>query len=159
METEKLHFRIALSGTYWSKKPVYSVSVNDQQIQAPTEITTASAVIQPDGLIAAEDLTYLEFDHEVTEGTVTLNIRLENKNNSDTVENEDKTAIVKDMLLNIRSVQIDEIDLGNLIYSKSVFRGDDSSRPVLDSCLDLGWNGTWTLTFESPFYIWLLENI
>ena len=56
-------------------------------------------------------------------------------------------------------MEIDEVDLGMLIYSKSVFTGDDPDRPVLDNCINLGWNGTWMLSFESPFYIWLLENI
>jgi len=159
MAVEKLHFRIGLAGTYWQRRPRYSVSINDQTVAESTEIQNQSATIYDQGIVQDTDVTYLEFDHEVTEGTVTLDIRLENKTNADTVENEEKTAIVKDMLLNIRSIEIDEINLGNLIYSKSIFRGDDSSRPVLDNCVDLGWNGTWTLTFESPFYIWLLENI
>jgi len=75
------------------------------------------------------------------------------------IQNADKTAIEKDMLLHIRSIEIDEIDLGNLLWSKSQYVGDDVTRPVLDNCVDLGWNGTWTLAFASPFYIWLLENI
>jgi hypothetical protein len=75
------------------------------------------------------------------------------------VQNEDKSAIVKDMLLNVVSVEIDEIDIGHLLHSKSTFTGDDPTRPVLSNCVNLGWNGTWKLTFTSPFYIWLLENI
>jgi hypothetical protein len=145
--TETLHFRIGLAGTYWDKHPIYSILVNDVQIQQNT-IDTAS-----------EETFYVEFDAEVGEGSCTLKIRLENKDWTDTVENADKTAIVKDMLLNIRSVEIDEINLGNLIYTKTQFVGDDPNRPVLDKCQDLGWNGAWILRFESPFYIWLLENI
>jgi hypothetical protein len=29
----------------------------------------------------------------------------------------------------------------------------------LDNCVNLGWNGTYTLKFASPFYIWLLEKL
>ena len=144
---ETLHFKIGLAGTYWSKHPVYSILVNDN-IYFTKEVESAS-----------EELFYVEFDAEVNEGLCTLKIRLENKDNQDTVENDDKTAILKDMLLNIRSVEIDEIDLGNLLYTKTKFVGDDPTRPVLEKCQDLGWNGTWELPFESPFYIWLLENI
>ena len=147
METEKLHFKIGLSGTYWDKQPVYSVAVNDDAIKT-AKIETES-----------NEVFYVEFDNVVSEGTVALKIRLENKDNSDTVQNNDKTEIVKDILLNVVSVEIDEVDLGMLIYSKSVFTGDDPDRPVLDNCINLGWNGTWMLSFESPFYIWLLENI
>jgi hypothetical protein len=145
--TETLHFKIGLAGTYWAKQPEYSILINDKIYNAGT-ITEASG-----------ETFYVEFDAEVEEGDCALKIRLENKDFTDTVQNEDKTEIVKDMLLNIRSVDIDDINLGNLIYTKTQFVGDDPARPVLDKCQDLGWNGAWILAFESPFYIWLLENI
>jgi len=159
MATEKLHFRVGLAGTYWSRRPRYSVAVNNTVVVSDAEITGASAEIQPDGRIQAPDVEYVEFTHEVEEGPVELQIRLLDKLDTDVVENANKTGILKDLLLNIRSVEIDEIDLGNLMYSQSQFVGDESHRPVLDACVDLGWRGTWTLRFESPFYIWLLENI
>ena len=146
-DQETLHFKIELAGTYWAKQPQYTILINDDVIK--TDIITAESGTS----------VFVEFDHTVDEGSVGLKIRLENKDDSDVVENEDKTAIVKDMLLHIRSIEIDEIDLGNMIWSKSQYVGDDESRPVLDNCVDLGWNGTWTLAFASPFYIWLLENI
>jgi hypothetical protein len=145
--TETLHFKIGLAGTYWAKRPIYSVLLNDA-VYFTKEVDVAS-----------EETFYVEFDAEVEEGPCALKIRLENKDWTDTVQNEDKTEIVKDMLLNIRSVEIDDINLGNLIYTKTQFVGDDPERPVLDRCQDLGWNGAWILAFESSFYIWLLENI
>jgi hypothetical protein len=147
-EVEKLHFKIGLSGTYWAKKPIYSILVNDQ-VKETCEITTAS-----------DEVFLVEFDCEVSEGPCALKIRLENKENPDTVTDDttEEFVILKDMLLNIESVEIDEIDLGNLLFTAK-FIGDDPSRPVLDKCKHLGWNGAWTLEFASPFYIWLLENI
>ena len=147
-EVEKLHFKIGLSGTYWAKKPIYSILVNDQ-VKETCEITTAS-----------DEVFFVEFDCEVSEGPCALKIRLENKENPDTVTDDttEEFVILKDMLLNIESVEIDEIDLGNLLFTAK-FIGDDPSRPVLDKCKHLGWNGAWTLEFASPFYIWLLENI
>ena len=146
-DQETLHFKIELAGTYWAKRPQYSILVNDDLIKTDT-ITADSG-----------DSVFVEFDHAVNEGSVSLNIRLENKSDTDTVENSDKTGIVKDMLLHVRSMEIDEIDLGNMIWTKTQFVGNDAARPILDNCVDLGWNGTWTLKFNSPFYIWLLENI
>ena len=146
-DTEKLHFKIGVGGTYGKKVPVYSILINDQLIQT-TEITSPSG-----------EVDIIEFDAELNEGLARLQIRLENKDDTDVVQSADKTEILQDLLLNIKTVEIDEIDLGNLVFTKSEFVGDDSSRPVLDKCVDLGWNGTWTLPFESPFYIWLLENI
>ena len=146
-DIERLHFKIGLAGTYWEKRPIYSILVNDKLLET-REVETPS-----------EEVFYTEFDADVEEGPAVLKIRLENKDWTDTVQNEDKTAIVKDMLLNIKSVEIDEMDLATMIYTKTEFIGDDAERPVLDKCIDLGWNGTWRLPFESPFYIWLLENI
>jgi hypothetical protein len=147
-DIEKLHFKIGLAGTYWKKRPVFSIAVNDIAVIEKTEMIAAS-----------DEEFFVEFDADVEEGPAVLRIRLENKDWTDTVQNEDKTEIVNDMLLHIKSVEIDEIDLANMIYTKTQFVGDDADRPVLDKCIDLGWNGTWTLPFESPFYIWLLENI
>jgi len=146
-DLERLHFKISIGGTYWKKVPVYSILINDKVIQS-AKVAGAS-----------DEVEIIEFDADIEEGPARLQIRLENKDWTDTIQNEDKTEILKDMLLNIVSVEIDEIDLGNLIFTKSEFVGDDSSRPVLDCCVNLGWNGTWTLPFDSPFYIWLLENI
>jgi hypothetical protein len=146
-EVEKLHFKIGIGGTYWDNKPQYTILINDIAIKTQ-EVSTPSG-----------ELEYVEFDQELAEGACVLKIRLENKTINDTIQNEDKTAIVKDMLLDIRSVEIDDIDIGNLVYTHSEFVGDDSTRPVLKNCVNLGWNGTWCLPFNSPFYVWLLENI
>ena len=149
---EKLHFKLGLAGTYWNKQPVYSVYINDSIIVQSASVTAAS-----------EEVFYIEFDAEVTEGsTASLTVTLENKTNQDTVKDDDTRedfTIVKDMLLHIKSIEIEEIDLSSLIYTKSIFVGNDLTRPTLDNCIDLGWNGKWSLQFESPFYIWLLENI
>ena len=141
---EQLHFRIGLSATVWDKKPQWRMLLNDREVAQG---------------IADSEIEYVEFDHAITEGTQRLVIQLLNKDTSDTVENESKTAIVKDMLLHIKSIEIDEIDLGNLPWQISKFVAKDPARPELIHCLDLGWNGDWSLEFESPFYIWLLESI
>ena len=146
-DVERLHFKIGIAGTYWDKPPRYGIMVNDQVIKIDN-ITAESGVTE-----------YIEFDADIEEGPCQLKIKLVNKELTDTVENEDKTAILKDLLLNVRSVEIDEIDLANLIYTRSKFVADDENRETLELCIDLGWNGTWVLSFESPFYIWLLENI
>ena len=147
MDKELVHVKLGLSGTYWDKKPQYRVELNNT-IMAQGEITAESGVTQ-----------YLEFDCEYETDNVVLQVFLTNKTNSDTVENEDKTAIIQDMLLNIVSCEIDEIDLSNLIYDVTEFVATDPSRPTLKKCINLGWNGAWTLTWNNPFYIWLLENI
>ncbi len=148
MEKEKLHVKLTLSSTYWDKRPKYAVLINDD------------SVLENFVDVASGEEFNVEFDIAVEiDNNHTLKLRLENKTDTDTVENTDKTAILKDMLLHIKKIEIDEIDLGGIIWTHTKFIGDDPLRPVLDNCIDFGWNGTYILEFSSPFYIWLLETI
>jgi len=142
-EVETLRFKIGLTGTYWDKKPKYTVKLNGNSIQ--------------DGF-CDDSIKFVEFEAELADNQDhLLEIRLENKTNFDTfVENNE---ITKDLLLNIESIEIDDIELGELKWSQSSFVADDNARPKLDQCVNLGWNGSYQLKFTSPFYLWLLENM
>jgi hypothetical protein len=148
MNEEKLKFVVALSGTFWDRRPQFSIWLDDHQVVA-SEIVGQTA--QP-----------IEFERTVDDGPHTLKIRLENKTNADTVTENGK--VVKDMLLNIDDVTINDISLGNLIWSAEYvldkpqeYQGQTIDH--MDSCVNLGWNGTYVLNFTSPFYIWLLEKL
>ena len=145
-DKEQVHIKLGLSGTYWDKKPQYRVSVNGQ-VFAENSITADSDTVE-----------YVEFDVEYSTDSSTLKIELMGKEFSDTVQNADKTAILKDMLLNIVSIEIDEIDLGQIPFKHSEYHPLDQDN-VIRECMNLGWNGVWTLTWTNPFYIWLLETI
>lgn len=146
--TESLGFKIGLSGTYWDKKPIYSVLVDGVEY-AKGAIVGDSNTVQ-----------IVEFTADLADDKDhSLQIRLENKTMSDVVESEDKSVILKDMLLNIESIEIDGIDMGQLKWSKSEFVGDSAERPTLQNCVNLGWNGTYHFSFSCPFYLWLLENM
>lgn len=142
---EKLEFEIKLSGTYWNKVPDFSIHVNDQLISTGTVNDTQ---------------TFVKFSVELAEYTPhKLKIRLENKTNDDT-KTDAQGAIINDMLLNIDTISVDGIELGHLKWSESEFIPDDHiHRPILKNCVNLGWNGAYTLSFEAPFYIWLLERM
>jgi len=147
MHEETLSFDISLSGTYWGKKPQYSVWLDDHVI-AQSEVSEA--------------VHNVKFQRAVDEGEHTLKIRLENKTNSDTVIKDGE--VVNDMLLNIDDIIIDDISLGNLLWSaeyildkKQQYKGQEIDH--LDGCVNLGWNGTYVLKFTSPFYVWLLEKL
>ena len=148
MHEESLKFEIGLTGTYWDKKPQFSVWLDDH------------VVMQSE--IASEAEQIVNFEHKISEGPHTLKIRLENKTNRDTVI--ENGEVVKDMLLNIDDITIDDINLGNLLWSAEyvldipqVYKGQTIDH--LDGCVNLGWNGTYILKFSSPFYIWLLEKL
>jgi hypothetical protein len=148
MQEENLSFNISLTGTYWDKKPQFSVWLDDH------------VVIQSEIASVAEQI--VSFERRVDEGTHELKIRLENKTNGDTVI--ENGEVVKDLLLNIDDITIDDISLGNLLWSAEYVL--DHPQPYngqtidhLDGCVNLGWNGTYILKFTSPFYIWLLEKL
>jgi hypothetical protein len=114
---------------------------------------------------------YFEFDAALEEGNHSLEIVLQNKSDQDTVMDQ-KGNILSDLLLNIDSIEIDDIDLGPLVWTCSIYKPDypksyvqhcesigHNLLPELQECVNLGWNGRWILSFTSPFYIWLLENI
>lgn len=146
--TETLSFRVGLSGTYWGRKPAYSISIDGVE-QVSAIIAAASGVVE-----------YAEFTVAVTEDQEhLLEIKLLNKTNNDTVQSADKTEIVKDMLLNIESISIDDIELGQIKWDYSEFVPMDPVRPILKECVNLGWNGSYRLKFNSPFYLWLLEKM
>lgn len=139
---EKLKFNIKLKSTMWDKVPEYKIYLNDTFISQ--------------GQCEQEET--VEFTQDVYDGEQELRIELINKDNSDCVQ-DDNGNIVKDMLLHIDYISIDNIDLEHIRHTGSVFEPKDPSRETLTQCVDLGWNGTYVLKFTSPFYIWLLENM
>jgi len=157
MSKEKLHVKIGLSTTYWDRKPNVIIGVDDMPY--------FSATIQE----PSDNVFYVEFDVDIEEGPHALEIALTNKQDGDTVKDNyqdpNNYTIVKDMTVNIHSVEIDDLDLGQMVFNESVFELFDpvelNGKTVtkLDRCVNLGFNGKWALAFNSPFYLWLLEKM
>lgn len=147
MTQESLNFEVKLSGTHWNKYPEFSVWLDEQKILGDKIVFDTHSV---------------NFERDLAEGSHELKIRLENKTNQDTVI--ENGEIVKDMLLNIDDIIIDDISLGNLLWTAEYhldepqnYQGKTITK--LDNCVNLGWNGTYVLKFSNPFYLWLLEKL
>ena len=156
MNDEQIKFKVGLSGTYWDKKPQYRICVGGKECLTG-EITAPSGQVE-----------YVEFTAQLDEGDSALEIFLTNKELSDTVKDDPENpnfTIVKDLLLNIEHIEVDDIDLGHLRFSKSYFKPlkkqlyQGAIVDRIEKCVNLGFNGAYTLEFSSPFYIWLLENL
>ena len=159
MGTENLKFKLELHATMWNKPPHAEIMINDH-VCFKGDITGSED--KPD---------VIEFEHELTEGEpYNLTIRRSGKGKYETVVN-DKGDILKDQLLNIKSIEIDEIDIGGLVY-EGVYTPEypepwatqqkDAGIELQESFKNvtrMGHNGSWTFAFESPFYMWLLENL
>ena len=158
MATEKLKFKLELYATMWNKPPIADISI-DSKSYFKEEITSTK-----------DKPTIVEFEHELEESkSYNLIIDRSGKNKRETVVEDEK--IVKDQLLHIKSIEIDEIDIGSLIYegvytpeyleqwaTQQAKAGNKLPKTIKNSP-DLGHNGTWTFSFTSPFYMWLLENL
>ena len=158
MATETLKFKLELFATYWDKPPIADIRINEKTY-VKKEITSTK-----------DKPTLIEFEHECEENKsydLIIN-RLGKTVNQTVVENGER---VKDQLLHIKNIEIDQIDVGTLVY-EGVYKPEypepwasqqanaGNKLPItLKNVTEMGHNGTWTFGFSSPFYMWLLENL
>lgn len=75
---------------------------------------------------------------------------------------DDAGNITKDATLTISNVTVDGIDIGQVLYEKSVYTHDfNGTQPQVSDQFfgTAGCNGTISFEFSTPFYLWLLENM
>ena len=158
MSIEKLKFKLELYSTYWDKTPRAEILINNHSHYAQAITGTE------------KEPTVIEFEHELKEGEkYSLIIERSGKDIRQTVV--ENGQIVKDQLLHIKSIEIDEIEIGARVYSglytpqypepwASQQRQAGNSLPAsFKNVTTIGHNGRWELGFTSPFYMWLLENL
>ena len=158
MATETLKFKLELYATYWNKPPIAEIKIADKTYFKDKITGTKQNPIK------------IEFEHTLeNETSHTLNIIRTGKTEQETVLEND--TIIKDQLLNIKYMEIDEIDLGALTYD-GVYTPEYPERwatqqrdkgvnlpKSFKNVTQMGHNGIWTFNFTSPFYMWLLENL
>ena len=159
MATEKLKFKLELYATMWDKPPHAEILVGDKS-HFTGDIT------------GTEDKpNVIEFEHELTEGEDNeLIIKRSGKDKGQTVVN-DNGDVLKDQLLHIKSMEIDEIDLGALVYegvytpqypepwASQQRQAGVELQESFKNVTSMGHDGKWAFKFQSPFYMWLLENL
>tara|TARA_R110000851_G_scaffold75043_1_gene165521 strand:+ start:193 stop:675 length:483 start_codon:yes stop_codon:yes gene_type:complete len=159
MGTEKLKFKLELYATMWDKPPHAEILVNDKSY-FNNDIT------------GTEDKpNVIEFEHEFMGGEKSeLIIKRSGKGNNQTVVN-DNGDLLKDQMLHIKDIEIDEINLGAMVYDGKYSpeypepwatqqrEAGVELRESFKNVTQMGHDGKWRLKFESPFYMWLLENL
>lgn len=120
------------------------------RVRIDNEVIHEGLIVEPTEVIWSGNLD---------EGNHAISIELYNKNDGDTVTDDDEN-IINDVILNIDNIELDQVSLDTLLWTKSVYTPNDTSitEPVT-GCVNLGWNGTWKLEFSTPVYLWLLENL
>ena len=112
MATETLRFVLELYSEFWKRPPKVDIYVNGQS-KYSSEITETK-----------DKPHTVDFTHSFTEGDkISLVIDRQNKSSTDTlVEN---NTIKKDQLLHIKSIAIDEIDIGDQPINERFSKVDD----------------------------------
>lgn len=154
-----MKFLLKLHSVWWDVSPTVTIKINDQ--------------IHYHGTVTApkDQPQTIEFVYDnVQPSAQCLEIMLSGKEDSQTVVEHGK--IIKDQLLGIDQIEIDNIDLESLlllkgryypIYSKAWKVEQQLLGNTLPEYLELvnlmGYNGSWKLEFTVPFHIWYLENL
>jgi hypothetical protein len=71
-------------------------------------------------------------------------------------------SIVSDARLIVTELAFDEIQLGNMLTEQAVYTHDfnDTKKSTQDKFYsEMGCNGTVSLKFSTPIYLWLLEHM
>lgn len=104
----------------------------------------------------------VHFSHTLTEDDAEHELRIVMKHKTpDHTEIDDAGNIIRDAMLTVSDLKFDEIELGKVFLEKAVYSHDfnGSQAPVQDQFFgDMGCNGTVSMKFSTPAYLWLLEN-
>jgi len=154
---ETVNFKINLTGTGWDDKyPECIVCINDD--------------VQWHGNVSD---TCVEFDVELDENTQhSISVQYTNRDSHRDVKRDSDGNITQSKGINIDSISIDDIELeqynivfilGTTSYTDpdyvQLHTQDPEQYPLeFNRNTFLGAEGKYTLTFESPVYMWLLEN-
>jgi hypothetical protein len=123
------------------------VWLNDQKLLDCDHVTQAIPVAVP----VDDDV---EVDNQ-------LKIVLKNKTSEHTAVDE-QGNIIKDSCLMVQNFKLDDVDIDQLISEKAVYcHNFNGNADYIDDEFYwvMGCNGTVTLNFFTPTYIWLLENM
>lgn len=149
-----MKIQLSLKPIWWSDRPKVKILLDDDEL--------FNGEIEKD--------LNLEFVvDETNKEKSNLDICLYDKSLDQTVV--EGSTIVKDQLLEIQSVVINDINLDYLIFSaiytpeypKHMLEESLVQKKELPTTLTkidtLGFNGTWRLEFTHPFHLWYLENL
>lgn len=98
-----------------------------------------------------------------TDTDVQHELRLVLKNKSSEHTKIDNAGnIVKDASVTVSDLAFDEISLGHMVTELAVYTHDfNGTQPMIEDKFfgTMGCNGTVSLQFSTPIYLWLLENM
>lgn len=118
-----------------------------------------SKLFDQESLTSAQDVALAWPDQD--DQICTLKFVLKNKQDSHTVI-DSTNRIVSDSLIEINNVKLDEVCVDKIMHTRAQYQhnfngnGQETTQKFYGA---MGCNGTVSLQFTTPIYIWLLENI
>jgi len=101
--------------------------------------------------------------HEFTEDDSQHSLRFVLKNKTEEhTKLDEKGNIIKDAIISIQDVHFDEIEMNQILIDHCVYTHNfNNTKDTVHEKFygQLGCNGTVEFKFNSPFYMWLLENM
>ena len=157
MDKEEVEIEIFMSAEWWLDPPKVELWLDDEKF-ADTVVTVKREM---------SESTSFKWKGELGEGEHTIKVCLKGKNLKGTNRiqtiTDENGNIVKDQLLHMDRLLIDNIDLGDIVRKVGVynqFRHDGyDHEPVVTGRSSFGVNGELIIKFSVPTYMWLLENI
>ena len=156
MDKEKVTVEIQLSSDWWLDPPRFEFWVNN--IKVEDSVVTEKRDLNEYKSVKWEGELETEQEHSIK-------LVLKGKNLKGHVRKQtvvENGVIVKDQILQIENVLLDDIELGYTAFKLGVcYQNKDDGyehEPVVYNKRSFGINGEWILKFRVPTYIWLLEN-
>lgn len=142
-------------------------TVNIQCDIEPTDATAGLALeiwVDTDKIFDQEISQALHFEHNIdddVERDRELKFVLKNKTDLHT-KIDDAGNIISDAMIEIKNLKFDDIELGYVFYTLAQYHHNQNGHSdwVNEKFYGhMGCNGTVSLKFANPVYLWLLENI
>jgi hypothetical protein len=107
------------------------------------------------------ELINFTHDFDDTDGKHAVRFVMKNKTHEHTITDETGN-ILSDCCICINELSFDGIKLGQIFIGKAVYEHNfnGTAAPIKDQFFgEMGCNGTVSLEFTTPIYLWLLENM
>lgn len=160
MSSEILTFKFNFTSVMWDQPPFVKIKINEK-LYFDDKITAVD-LKKPKTIKITNNFDYGAL-HEIT-------IHRTNKRLDQTIL-DTNGQIIKDQLLIIQSIEVNDIEIKPIIYNSTFtpyyqepwytqqVQSGNTPPSILKKQTILGFDGIWKLCFSCPFNIWILDSI
>lgn len=138
----------------------FEISPSNAEAPLGAEVWLDQQLIFNTESLTAAELVRCDIDDAVEEEHV-LKIILKNKRSEHTVLDDDQNIVVDSLLL-LNNFELESIDINQLVYEHAEYCHDfNGNGPAITEKIygSMGCNGSLSLKFSTPLYVWLLDKM